>query len=138
MGLGSKRDLTYPHDYRVVCAGIDPPTVVGGQAVILWAVSYLSPRAAEVLVDTYGSKDLDLLADHKVLEHLNRDLLAMTSPGTKGYNLAALVQLDAVNPDRQVVFSGTTSRRPDPFLLLRIPADLRMSHPRNCPSLASG
>jgi hypothetical protein len=31
----SAPDLTYPHDYRLICAGQPPAVVVGGQAVKL-------------------------------------------------------------------------------------------------------
>jgi hypothetical protein len=42
----SAPDLTYPHDYRLICAGQPPAVVVGGQAVNLWAIM---SRAFKVL-----------------------------------------------------------------------------------------
>jgi len=44
MGFESNRDQTYPHDYRLICAGREAPTVVGGQAINLWAISYRRER----------------------------------------------------------------------------------------------
>jgi len=70
MALELKRDLTYPHDYRLICAGREIPTVVGGQAVNLWAVSYLESGGPDLRADDLGSKDLDILADKKVIDYL--------------------------------------------------------------------
>lgn len=70
MALESNRDQTYPHDYRLICAGRESPTVVGGQAVNLWAVSYLKPSGPDLRAREYGSKDLDILADKKVIDYL--------------------------------------------------------------------
>lgn len=70
MALESNRSQTYPHDYRLLCAGRESPTVVGGQAVALWAISYLEKGSEDLRAATYGSKDLDILADKKVLDHL--------------------------------------------------------------------
>ena len=70
MALESNRDSTFPHDYRLICAGRDAPTVVGGQAVNLWAISYLERKTVDLRAEDYGSKDLDILADKKVIDHL--------------------------------------------------------------------
>lgn len=70
MALESNRSLTYPHDYRLICAGRETPTIVGGQAVALWAISYLEKGDADLCATKYGSKDLDILADKKVLDYL--------------------------------------------------------------------
>lgn len=70
MASESIRDQTYPHDYRLICAGREAPTVVGGQAVNLWAVSYLKPDGPDLRADDFGSKDLDILADKQVLDYL--------------------------------------------------------------------
>lgn len=70
MAAESIRDQTYPHDYRLICAGREAPTVVGGQAVNLWAVSYLQPDGPDLRADEFGSKDLDILADKPVLDYL--------------------------------------------------------------------
>jgi hypothetical protein len=70
MALESNRESTYPHDYRLICAGREAPTVVGGQAVNLWAISYLNRKDSDLRAAAYGSKDLDILADKKVIDHL--------------------------------------------------------------------
>ncbi len=70
MALESNRNWTYPHDYRLICAGRETPTVVGGQAVNLWAVGYLGRAESELLATDYGSRDLDILADKKVIDYL--------------------------------------------------------------------
>jgi hypothetical protein len=70
MASESIRDQTYPHDYRLVCAGREMPTVVGGQAVNLWAISYLEPGGPDLRSPVFGSKDLDILADKPVLDYL--------------------------------------------------------------------
>ena len=71
MALKSNPDSnTYPHDYRLICAGREVPTVVGGQAVNLWAIAYLEQGASDLRAGSLGSKDLDILADKKVLEYL--------------------------------------------------------------------
>lgn len=67
----SEPDLTYPHDYRLICAGQPPAVVVGGQAVNLWAISYLDPNA-EGINTRYGSADLDILSDPILLERLKQ------------------------------------------------------------------
>jgi len=70
MALKSDRDQTFPHDYRLICAGRVAPTVAGGQAVALWAISYLEKDGPDLRSDRYGSKDLDVLADKTVLDYL--------------------------------------------------------------------
>jgi hypothetical protein len=70
MASESIRDQTYPHDYRLICAGREMPTVVGGQAVNLWAISYLEPGGPDLRSPAFGSKDLDILADKPVLDYL--------------------------------------------------------------------
>ncbi len=70
MALESIRDQTYPHDYRLICAGREAPTVVGGQAVNLWAINYLASGAPDLRAENFASKDLDILADKKVLDYL--------------------------------------------------------------------
>ena len=53
-----ERPQTAPHDYRVVCECKPAPTVVGGQAVNLWAIVYLTPEVARA---DLVSKDLDIV-----------------------------------------------------------------------------
>lgn len=63
------RPPTTPHDYRVVCEHEPAPTVVGGQAVNLWAINYL---AAQVPKSTLVSKDLDIVVSQDGLARLKR------------------------------------------------------------------
>jgi hypothetical protein len=70
MESDSATNWTYPHDYRLLCAGRLAPTVVGGQAVNLWAVAYLEKGGPDLHERRFGSKDLDILADKEVLEFL--------------------------------------------------------------------
>jgi hypothetical protein len=49
---------TTPHDYRVVCECEPAPIVVGGQAVNLWAINYLTPDVPKTRL---VSKDLDIV-----------------------------------------------------------------------------
>lgn len=54
---------TTPHDYRVLMSSVPGLTVVGGQAVNLWAITYCGPD--DNLPD-HGSKDLDVIARGEV------------------------------------------------------------------------
>ena len=67
----SAPDRTYPHDYRLICAGQPPAVVVGGQAVNLWAISYLDPDT-EGITTRFGSADLDVLADPALITRLKQ------------------------------------------------------------------
>lgn len=60
---------TAPHDYRVICERQPAPTVVGGQAVNLWAINYL---AHTVPTDSLVSKDLDVVASKEALASLKQ------------------------------------------------------------------
>ena len=66
----SAPDVTYPHDYRLICAGQPPPVIVGGQAVNLWAISYLGPCSEGATTTRYGSADLDILVGPGLVERL--------------------------------------------------------------------
>jgi len=61
---------TYPHDYRLFFEGDIKPLVVGGQAVNLWAITFLEKGDRSLTVKTFGSEDMDLLDEAKVLEFL--------------------------------------------------------------------
>ena len=63
---------TYPHDYRLICESDPAPIIVGGQAINLWAISFLQPGAPDLASKVYGSKDLDILANTKVLAYLKK------------------------------------------------------------------
>ena len=62
------RPDTTPHDYRVVCQWEPAPTVVGGQAVNLWAINYLPQVPKSTLV----SKDLDIIIAQNGLTNFRR------------------------------------------------------------------
>src|SRR5665213_4330773 len=57
-------DPTVPHDYRVLLESVPGLTVVGGQAINLWAIVYCDPAADELPV--YGSYDMDVIARGEV------------------------------------------------------------------------
>lgn len=57
-------DLTRPPDYRVLLEACPDLTIVGGQAVNVWAITYLDPEQSHPT--GFGSRDLDVLAHAKV------------------------------------------------------------------------
>jgi hypothetical protein len=59
-------ELTRPHDYRVLLEACPDLTIVGGQAVNVWAITYLDPQQTGSA--GFGSGDLDVLAGKKVDE----------------------------------------------------------------------
>lgn len=59
-------DLTKPHDYRALLESCPGLTIVGGQAVSVWAITYLNPE--ETHLEGFGSHDLDVIAKTKVAE----------------------------------------------------------------------
>jgi len=63
------RPQTTPHDFRVVCEHESAPTVVGGHAVNLWAINYLSKQ---VPAPDLVSKDLDVIVSDEGLPKLKR------------------------------------------------------------------
>ncbi len=63
------RVQTAPHDYRVVCECEPAPIVVGGQAVNLWAINYLTPAVPKT---DLVSKDLDIVASKEALASLKQ------------------------------------------------------------------
>jgi hypothetical protein len=62
-------DPTYPHDYRIIAGSEAKPTIVGGQAVNLWAITFLEPGDPH-LTTKYASGDLDVLSTPKILNFL--------------------------------------------------------------------
>lgn len=62
-----ERQQTAPHDYHVICEREPAPTVVGGQAVNLWAINYLSRTVPK---ESLVSKDLDIVASKESLANL--------------------------------------------------------------------
>jgi hypothetical protein len=59
-------ELTQPHDYRVLLEACPSLTIVGGQAVNVWAITYLDPNHTHLA--GFGPRDLDVLARIKVAE----------------------------------------------------------------------
>ena len=70
MALESNRDSTFPHDYRLICAGRDAPTVVGGQAVNLWAISYLERKTVDLRAEAVDASGVSLLRIDQKLAHI--------------------------------------------------------------------
>jgi hypothetical protein len=62
-------DPTYPHDYRIIAGSDARPTIVGGQAGNLWAITFLEDDDPP-LSTKYASGDLDVLSGPRVLEFL--------------------------------------------------------------------
>ncbi len=88
---------TSPHDYRVVCDREPAPTVVGGQAVNLWAINYLAPVVAK---DTLVSKDLDIVASKEALADLKQIPGWVFQPRqTRNWLDSRLGALRSVTPD---------------------------------------
>ena len=58
---------TFPHDYRVLFSGPELPVVAGGQAVNLWAITYLEDEQAQELATKYGSGDMDIVQNDAVI-----------------------------------------------------------------------
>jgi hypothetical protein len=57
-------ELTRPHDYRVLLRACPDMTIIGGQAINVWAITYLDPEHSQPT--GFGSHDLDVLADTQV------------------------------------------------------------------------
>lgn len=136
---------TYPHDYRVLFAGEIKPLVVGGQAVNLWAITFLEKGDPSLARRTYSSEDMDLLDDGKVLKFLestpgwnfvkrgiqhpfdmrvgsaisiskdNRVLLVEVLKGVTGLDKEDVIEA-------RVEYQGTTYRLLDPIALLKAKA----------------
>jgi hypothetical protein len=64
-------DRTYPHDYRIIAGSDLRPTIVGGQAVNLWAITFLEDGASGITTK-YASGDLDVLSTPEILEFLKQ------------------------------------------------------------------
>ena len=62
-----RQSQTTPHDYRVVCECEPAPLVVGGQAVNLWAINYLTPSVPKTRL---VSKDLDIVVTQEAFGKL--------------------------------------------------------------------
>ena len=94
--------LTVPHDYRALFAGADAPTMVGGQAINLWAIVFLDRKERNRAV--HGSLDLDIVSGAKALSFLK------TLPGwkfsptpMKHFGAGITAQLRSVAPDGRLL-----------------------------------
>jgi hypothetical protein len=90
--------LTFPHDYRALFSGADAPTMVGGQAINLWAIVFLDRAVRNRAV--HGSLDLDIVSGAKALSFLK------TLPGwkfsptpMKHFGVGITAKLQSVAPD---------------------------------------
>lgn len=136
---------TYPHDYRVLFNGEVKPGVIGGQAVNLWAITYLETGDPSLAAKRYSSGDMDFLDEGKVLDFLrkspgwsfiertvrdpfdvrvgsavatsddNRKLLVEVVKGVKGLDAEDIVWA-------KLEHLGTTYRLLDPIALLKAKA----------------
>jgi hypothetical protein len=59
-------ELTRPHDYRVLLEACPALTIVGGQAIIIWAIAYLESEST--VPEGFGSHDMDVVAQMQVAE----------------------------------------------------------------------
>lgn len=90
------RPETTPHDYRVVCQMQPAPTVVGGQAVNLWAINYLPKVPKSTLV----SKDLDIVVKADEAVRLKRLPGWLYEPNkTKNWTDSRMGFLKSTSPD---------------------------------------
>lgn len=136
-------ELTRPHDYRVLLEACPDLTIVGGQAVNVWAITYLD-SSVESRTDL-GSHDMDVLARMKVAEIIatlpswknekppmwsfDRRLLRLTSRAGDGRMLIVEVLskvhgLDSEDLEAvvEVVQDGVKYRALDPVAMLKAKA----------------
>ncbi len=91
------RAQTTPHDYRVVCELQPAPTVVGGQAVNLWAINYLTPAIPRA---SLVSKDLDVVVSQESMARLKQVPGWVFQPReTKNWMDSRLGALRSTSPD---------------------------------------
>lgn len=136
---------TFPHDYRILFSGPELPVVVGGQAVNLWAITYLEDEPAQELVTKYGSGDIDIVQNDAVIAFIKRlpgwryeatplksfgdtrigAARGLASDGRKLlveilHSVHGLDQQDLI--DAEVEYAGTRFRMLDPVALLKAKA----------------
>jgi hypothetical protein len=94
--------LTFPHDYRALFVGADAPTVVGGQAVNLWAIVYLDRDVRNRVV--HGSYDMDVVSGAKALAFLKRlpDWKFSPTP-MKHFGVGITAKLQSIAPDGRLL-----------------------------------
>lgn len=92
--------LTFPHDYRALFVGADAPTVVGGQAVNLWAIVYLDRDVRNRAV--HGSHDMDIVSGTKALAFL-KTLPDWKFVPMKHFGVGITAKLQSVAPDGRML-----------------------------------
>lgn len=138
-------NFTFPHDYRVLFSGPELPVVAGGQAVNLWAITYLEEEHAQELITKYGSGDMDIVRNDAVIAFLKKlpgwryeptplknfgDIRVGAARGvtTDGRKLLVEVlhSVHGLDPqdlvDAEVEYAGTRFRILDPVALLKAKA----------------
>ena len=93
---------TFPHDYRALFVGADAPTVVGGQAVNLWAIVYLDRDVRNKVI--HGSNDMDIVSGTKALAFLKTlpDWKFSPTP-MKHFGVGITAKLQSVAPDGRIL-----------------------------------
>lgn len=93
---------TYPHDYRALFEGSESPTIVGGQAVNLWAINYLEAGAPSRA--SYGSHDLDIVSGPKALAFLKTLANWQFTPTPfKHFGVGVTAKMQSVAPDGRLL-----------------------------------
>jgi hypothetical protein len=133
-----------PHDYRVLLAACPDLTIVGGQAVSIWAITYLNPEDLRE-ENGYGSHDLDVYARRKAAEiaaavpewasefpkmwMFDRRLLRLTAKNENGQDLIVEVlrEVNGLNKEdleavQTISSNGVTYHALDPIAMLKAKA----------------
>lgn len=136
---------TFPHDYRVLFTGPELPVVVGGQAVNLWAITYLENDQVSGLVTRFGSGDMDIVNSKAVVEFIKTlpdwhyeptplknfgDIRIGAARGVTDDGRKLLVEVlhhvHGLEPqdlvDAEIEYAGTIYRMLDPIALLKAKA----------------
>ena len=148
---------THPHDYRVLFSGPERPIVVGGQAVNLWAITYLEQEVAAGVMTKYGSDDMDIVKNDAVIQFLKtlpnwhyvptrlkffNDIRIGAARGVAADGRKLLVEVlhsvygleEQDMLDVEVEYAGTTYRILDPVSLLKAKAANLRDFPQNGPT----
>ena len=93
---------TYPHDYRALFSGGDEqrPIIVGGQAINLWAITYLDRSDPAAATSKYGSYDLDVISSGNALAFLKKlPNWRFTATPMKHFGVGITARLQSVASD---------------------------------------
>lgn len=97
---------TFPHDYRALFAGGDAQrsTIVGGQAVNLWAITYLEKADASTAATRFGSHDLDVVSTGQALAFLKASPdWQFTPTPLRHFGVGITARLRSVAPDGRLL-----------------------------------